>query len=172
MRQNFTLLLLLITGILSAQNNDSLIIKSLYTEALSKTQGYYWLEELCKKAPKRLSGSEGAAKAVDLVYQQFKGCGANPSSQVLLFTNENIDVDGFVIGDSDATLQQFARRHRLPLDKPHQHVVGGKQRTAGRRCQRHNAGKIGDWIAPPLAHMLAMQPLFQQADVKLWIKWQ
>ena len=72
MRQNFTLLLLLITGILSAQNNDSLIIKSLYTEALSKTQGYYWLEELCKKAPKRLSGSEGAAKAVDLVYQQLK----------------------------------------------------------------------------------------------------
>jgi hypothetical protein len=47
-----------------AQDNDSTIIKKFYDESLSKGKSYEWLRELTTKIGPRLSGSEGAAKAV------------------------------------------------------------------------------------------------------------
>lgn len=43
---------------------DLTVIRSIFDEALANGQGYGWMEELCKDVGPRLSGSEGAEKAV------------------------------------------------------------------------------------------------------------
>ena len=48
-----------------AGNNDSLIIRNIFTYCLEQGKSYEWLEHLCTKIPPRLSGSEGAEQAVD-----------------------------------------------------------------------------------------------------------
>ncbi len=50
---------------LYAQNSDSLKIRQIFDEALVNGKSYQNLEYLCKKIGSRLSGSAGAAKAVD-----------------------------------------------------------------------------------------------------------
>jgi Peptidase family M28 len=72
MRHKITFLLLLAAICCKAQTNDSAIISAIYKEALTQNQAYKWLEQLCTIAPKRLSGSPGAAKAVELVYNQLQ----------------------------------------------------------------------------------------------------
>ncbi|MBJ2176294.1 M20/M25/M40 family metallo-hydrolase [Aureibaculum sp. A20] len=68
MKQLITLsVLLLMTANLSAQTNvtnDSVQLKKLYTEALTKGKSYLWLQQLTKKVGHRLTGSEGDKKAV------------------------------------------------------------------------------------------------------------
>ena len=59
--------ILLLTFSLSAfsQDNDSTIIRKIFNESLLKGKSYEWLRELTTKIGPRLSGSEGAKKAVD-----------------------------------------------------------------------------------------------------------
>ena len=47
-----------------SQVSDSLVIQKIYNEILSKGEAYKTLTYLSKKIGPRLSGSEGAAKAV------------------------------------------------------------------------------------------------------------
>lgn len=47
-----------------AQNQDSITIRKIYDEALMRGNSYQWLRQLTKNVGPRLSGSEGAAKAV------------------------------------------------------------------------------------------------------------
>jgi hypothetical protein len=58
-----------------AQNNDSLIIRRLYTEVLTRGQCYPALEHLCKKIGGRLSGSPQAQQAVTYTAQQMYNYG-------------------------------------------------------------------------------------------------
>ena len=58
-------LIISLTGIIKAQSNDSTIIKSIYTNTLTKSTAYENLRVLCKTIGGRLSGSPQAAKAVD-----------------------------------------------------------------------------------------------------------
>lgn len=57
--------LLLLSLPIFAQNQDSVIIRKIYNEILSNGEAYQTLNYLCKKVGPRLSGSEGAKKAVD-----------------------------------------------------------------------------------------------------------
>lgn len=59
--------ILLLTFSLSgfSQDNDSTIIRRLFNESLQNGKSYEWLRELTTKIGPRLSGSEGAKKAVD-----------------------------------------------------------------------------------------------------------
>jgi carboxypeptidase Q len=57
-------LLLLLPLISTAQNNDSTIIRNIFTYCLEQGKGYEWLEHLTTKIGPRLSGSPGAEKAV------------------------------------------------------------------------------------------------------------
>jgi hypothetical protein len=58
---------------LQAQTNqDSLFIRRIFDQALTDSRCYEVLEHLCTKIPARLSGSVGAAKAVDFMYQVLK----------------------------------------------------------------------------------------------------
>jgi len=50
---------------LDAQNSDSIFIRQIYDQALTEGHSYLALGELCRRAPKRLSGSPGAKVAVE-----------------------------------------------------------------------------------------------------------
>ena len=65
MKKTLTLFLGLLTGVASAQQADSSMIRSIYNEALGNGKSYEWLRQLTKQVGPRLSGSAGAQKAVD-----------------------------------------------------------------------------------------------------------
>jgi hypothetical protein len=69
MKKTTTLLLSLLTGSVLAQNPDSVAIRRIYSEALSNGKSYEWLRHLTKQIGPRLSGSDGAQKAVDWTKQ-------------------------------------------------------------------------------------------------------
>ncbi len=60
----FTAITCLFSTLLLAQNQDSLTIRRIYDEALSKGKSYEWLRQLTQNVGARLSGSEGYKKAV------------------------------------------------------------------------------------------------------------
>ena len=62
---------------INAQNNDSLIVSKFFSEALSNSKGYYWLDELVNKIGGRLSGSPEAAKAVEWAKKTMIEAGAD-----------------------------------------------------------------------------------------------
>lgn len=69
MRKLFTLFLCCLAFYASGQNTDSLTIRKIYDEALANGQSYEWLRYLTQQIGPRLSGSEGAQKAVDWTKQ-------------------------------------------------------------------------------------------------------
>ncbi len=69
MKKTTTFLLSLLTGSVLAQTPDSVAIRTIYDEALSHGKSYDWLRYLTKQIGPRLSGSDGAQKAVDWTKQ-------------------------------------------------------------------------------------------------------
>lgn len=66
-------LLICLPVFLNAQsNNDSLMIRRIFDEALTSSRCYSDLKFLCKNIPPRLSGSEGAVKAVSFTQSVFE----------------------------------------------------------------------------------------------------
>ncbi|GAB4453544.1 MAG: M28 family peptidase [Bacteroidia bacterium] len=78
MKTKFVLILIssLITS-LHSQNNDSILIRKIYSYFLKESHCYDNLKYLCKKIGHRLSGSENAQKAVEWAYQTMKNAGAD-----------------------------------------------------------------------------------------------
>jgi len=62
--KKLTLLLLLNSCLLIAQNKDEQQLKQIYNQALTNSKCYFWLDYLSNKIGSRLSGSIGAEKAV------------------------------------------------------------------------------------------------------------
>lgn len=58
-----------------AQNKDEQFFKEIYNSALTKSQCYSWLDHLSNTVGSRLSGSEGAAKAVQYTKSQMETLG-------------------------------------------------------------------------------------------------
>ncbi|HEY3401977.1 MAG TPA: M28 family peptidase [Ohtaekwangia sp.] len=56
--------LILLSTISFSQTKDEQAIREIYNQALTHGKGYTWLEYMCKKIGSRLSGSPGAAQAV------------------------------------------------------------------------------------------------------------
>jgi carboxypeptidase Q len=69
MRKLFILVLFCSSFCANGQPGDSLTIRKIYDEALGKGQSYEWLRYLTQQIGPRLSGSEGAQKAVDWTKQ-------------------------------------------------------------------------------------------------------
>lgn len=67
----FILSFLFFTSFTHAQNNDSVVIRNIYTEALSNGKAYGWLDFLTNNIGGRLSGSEEATKAVLFVEEEL-----------------------------------------------------------------------------------------------------
>ncbi len=74
MKKLFLLFLFQITSFF-AQNADDVTLKQIYKTALTQTQCYSWLDDLSNNIGSRLSGSEGAEKAVQYTKQQMETLG-------------------------------------------------------------------------------------------------
>lgn len=61
--------------LVTSSDNDSTVISKIYREAMVNGEAYENLRGLCTTAPKRLSGSPGAQKAVDYMEGVMKKCG-------------------------------------------------------------------------------------------------
>ena len=73
---NKSVLLALYLPFLSfSQTSDEEILKNIYKSALTESQSYYWLDDLSNKIGSRLSGSEGAQKAVVYAQQKMESLG-------------------------------------------------------------------------------------------------
>lgn len=107
---------LILSGQLSAQTDEE-TIRAIYDEELAHSDAYENLRELCKDVGPRLSGSEGAEKAVVWSERKMKSYGfdrvwtqptsvpkwvrGNPESCVLVNTKDTLDV--LALGFSTAT---------------------------------------------------------------------
>lgn len=78
MRPLFILLITyLITGNTYSQNTDSMMLARFFSTALSADKAYMDMHDICKQCGSRLSGSEGAQKAVELVRGILKNVGCD-----------------------------------------------------------------------------------------------
>ncbi|MFY8010248.1 MAG: peptidase M28 family protein, partial [Flavobacterium sp.] len=67
--------LMLLTSLGFSQSNDEQMLQSIYKTALTNSQCYSWLDDLSNQVGQRLSGSEGASKAVLYTKQQLETLG-------------------------------------------------------------------------------------------------
>ena len=74
---SLTVITVLITGLASAQTNDSLIIVDISNEILAHGTAYENLRYLCKEVGPRLSGSALAQKGVEATFKMLKDAGAD-----------------------------------------------------------------------------------------------
>ncbi len=73
--KNFLYFLLLLPTITNSQSQDEQMIRQIYSSALTQGRCYSWLDDLSNKIGSRLSGSEGAEKAVLYTKQQLETLG-------------------------------------------------------------------------------------------------
>lgn len=103
MRRVYTILLIFISLLIQAQNaSDSAVIRSIFTEALSRGKSYDNLRELCKGYGKRLSGSPVAAGAVDWSYNKMMSYGFDTVYK------QEVMVPHWVRGESEHAYAWFA----------------------------------------------------------------
>ena len=72
-----SLVIFILAGTASAQNDDSATIKRISNEILAKGTAYENLRYLCKKVGPRLSGSPQAQIAVEATFRMLKDAGAD-----------------------------------------------------------------------------------------------
>jgi hypothetical protein len=76
MKKNLLLSLLFVNSVaLFAQNKDEQFIKQIYNSTLTNSQCYSWLDHLSNDIGSRLSGSDGAQKAVEYTKKQMETLG-------------------------------------------------------------------------------------------------
>lgn len=81
-KNNLTCLLLLFSfSVATAQSKDSIVIRKIYTEALTSGKAYDWLDYLSNKIGARLSGSPQAANAVEWGADLFSSLKVNVIKQ-------------------------------------------------------------------------------------------
>ncbi|MEY4778447.1 MAG: hypothetical protein RIS13_1195, partial [Bacteroidota bacterium] len=73
----FMMILMSFASVLAQQNQDSLMIKRISDEVFMNGKAYENLRFLCKKVGPRLSGSAGAALAVDQTARMLREAGAD-----------------------------------------------------------------------------------------------
>jgi hypothetical protein len=73
--KKLALLFLLISSIASAQQDDAKMLRQIYSQALTSSSCYSWLDHLSNQIGGRLSGSENAAKAVTYTKAQMETLG-------------------------------------------------------------------------------------------------
>ncbi len=75
MRLILSFLLVVTTLLTKAQQTDSAMLRSIYTEALTKGKCYQTLDTLCNRIGGRLAGSPQAQQAVEYTYKQLLSYG-------------------------------------------------------------------------------------------------
>ena len=73
--KKITLLVMLFSSIVFGQNKDEQMLSSIYKTALTNSKCYAWLDDLSNKIGARLSGSDGAQKAVFYTKKELENLG-------------------------------------------------------------------------------------------------
>ena len=73
--KKFLYTVLLFSATAYSQTQDEIMLRQIYSSALTQGKCYSWLDDLSNKIGSRLSGSEGAAKAVLYTKQQLEMLG-------------------------------------------------------------------------------------------------
>lgn len=73
------------TLLISAQTTekDSVMLRNIYTQALTEGKSYDWLHHICYNVGTRLSGSYGEKKMIDFLQTELKELGTNVSLQTV-----------------------------------------------------------------------------------------
>ena len=104
------LLALIQTSISFAQTSDEQMLKAIYKSALTESHCYSWLDDLSNKIGQRLSGSAGAAKAVQYTKSQMELIGLD---KVYL---QEVMVPKWVRGEKEqAYLQVGKQKKAFPI---------------------------------------------------------
>lgn len=103
MKKIFCLLLLSSFSVFS-QTSDDEVLKQLFKSALTESQSYYWLDDLSNKIGSRLSGSEGAGKAVVYTKQKMEELGLD---KVYL---QEVMVPKWVRGEKEIAYLQIGKK--------------------------------------------------------------
>ena len=69
------------------KDEDALFIRKIYDAALTESRAYPWLSTMCTQIGGRLSGSDGAAKAVEWTKKMLDSSGFATRLQPCLVTN-------------------------------------------------------------------------------------
>ena len=108
--KKIVLLALIQTSISFAQTSDEQMLKAFYKSALTESHCYAWLDDLSNKIGQRLSGSVGAAKAVQYTKQQMELLGLD---KVYL---QEVMVPKWVRGEKElAYLQVGKQKKAFPI---------------------------------------------------------
>ena len=108
MKKTILLTALVLNGLtLFAQSNDEKNIKLFYKKALTEAKCYSWLEYLSNDIGSRLSGSKGAAEAVEYTKRQLESLGLD---KVYL---QEVMVPHWVRGEESATV--YSKGKTMPL---------------------------------------------------------
>ncbi len=122
MKNKLILLLLCLSFYANGQSADSLAIRNIYNEALGNGQSYEWLRYLTQQIGPRLSGSEGAQKAVDWTKQLMEKQGFD---RVFL---QEVMVPHWVRGAKEvAYIQNGKQKITVPIA-----ALGGSVATPGK----------------------------------------
>ena len=108
-KANFTLLISFITTVSFAQSSDSIIIRKIYTEALSNGLAYGWLDHLVNNIGGRLSGSPEAEKAVLYVENELNA--VNPDR----IFKQDVMVPHWVRGAKETAEVRMANKKTIPV---------------------------------------------------------
>ena len=111
MKKNLLLSLLFVNSVaLFAQNKDEQFFKEIYNSALTNSQCYSWLDHLSNTVGARLSGSDGAAKAVQYTKSQMEALGFD---KVFL---QEVMVPHWVRGEKEtAYIQDNKTKIKVPI---------------------------------------------------------
>jgi len=135
-------------NLLNAQNSDSIMLRKIFSEALTNSDSYTNLEYLCKNIGPRLSGSENAAKAVEYVNEimnkkgfdrVFKqACmvphwvrGVKEEGKIIL-GDKAIPVGICALGGSIATADKGLRAQVIEVKSKEELIALGKEKIKGK----------------------------------------
>lgn len=129
-----------------AQQNDSVLISKIYKEALASDWAYKVLEKLCKQTPHRLAGSEGSAKAVQMMYKELlpladtvylQDLTAQPWSRgkkekvIVINGSDKRSIPALALGGSIGTGKQGIRAKIIEVQGLEELKVLGKEKIKG-----------------------------------------
>jgi carboxypeptidase Q len=135
--------------ILFAQNNDSLLLRKIYSETLNNGKAYDWLRQLTTEIGGRLSGSPEAAKAVEWARNKMIEAGADTvflqpvmvphwvrgkkeNASIIEKNGNKTNIPVCALGNSTATPKEGITAQVIEINNFEQLVKLGKEKIKGK----------------------------------------
>lgn len=135
--------------LLQSQDDDAVMIRKIYDEALTNGKAFDWLDNLCKKFPGRIAGSDiyvDAAKhmekqiaSVPGVQSYLQDCdaeywhrGQKEEAWIVALNGKKIDINVLALGNSIATPQQGIQADIIEVHSLDELEELGRNKLAGK----------------------------------------